>query len=270
MIGGPVVPRASKLSTTPPPAASGCEATNASAPHRQASSASVSTHDHVVAQRRALGERADRLQQRRDARRVVRSARPGLHRVVVGHQEQPAGRVGAGEDGDDVAHGGHLGRAGAGLPAAHRPLHARVETEVGQGLHQAVDDRVVGGAPGDMGLGGDPLHLGEGPLGAELLRRSVGRGRRRRPQRQHAPGGETEQQHDDEQADETGDRTRGRHAGTLGDDLAHPWEAQAAVHDHPVPERPRRAVHLPCGGVPQSEIPSNPQVNPPKSVRPPA
>ena len=43
MIGGPVVPRASKFSTTPPPAASGCEAANASAPQRQASSASVRT-----------------------------------------------------------------------------------------------------------------------------------------------------------------------------------------------------------------------------------
>src|SRR4051794_20559590 len=43
MIGGPPVPRASKLRTTPPPEASGCEEANASAPQRQASSASVST-----------------------------------------------------------------------------------------------------------------------------------------------------------------------------------------------------------------------------------
>jgi hypothetical protein len=43
MIGGPLVPRASKLRTTPPDDASGCDVANASAPQRQASSASVST-----------------------------------------------------------------------------------------------------------------------------------------------------------------------------------------------------------------------------------
>ncbi len=44
MIDGPVEPRDSKFSTTPPPAASGFWLTNASAPHRHASSASVNTN----------------------------------------------------------------------------------------------------------------------------------------------------------------------------------------------------------------------------------
>ena len=43
MTTGPVLPRASRLSTTPPSAASGCVEANAAAPHRHASSASVST-----------------------------------------------------------------------------------------------------------------------------------------------------------------------------------------------------------------------------------
>ncbi|RAO47273.1 hypothetical protein PSN01_04898 [Micromonospora saelicesensis] len=43
MITGPVEPRASRLSTTPPSAASGWLAANAAAPQRHASSASVST-----------------------------------------------------------------------------------------------------------------------------------------------------------------------------------------------------------------------------------
>ena len=41
MIAGPVVPRDSKFSATPPPAANGSWLTKASAPQRHASSASV-------------------------------------------------------------------------------------------------------------------------------------------------------------------------------------------------------------------------------------
>src|SRR5215475_4044976 len=44
MIAGPLEPRDSKFSTTPPSAASGSWLTNASAPQRQASSASVNTN----------------------------------------------------------------------------------------------------------------------------------------------------------------------------------------------------------------------------------
>ncbi len=93
MIAGPVVPRASKFSATPPSAASGCRLTKASAPHRQASSASVNRKTSRCAAAAPVSAR-DGLQQGRHARRRRRCRRGRLDRVVVGQRKsRPVGAV---------------------------------------------------------------------------------------------------------------------------------------------------------------------------------
>ena len=93
MTAGPVEPRDSKFSATPPSAASGCWLTNASAPHRQASSPSVNRKTRSLAGARPGHHALRRLQQGGDACPVVVAAERHLHGVVVREQHHPSGRA---------------------------------------------------------------------------------------------------------------------------------------------------------------------------------
>jgi hypothetical protein len=119
---------------------------------------------------------------------------------VVGHEEQPAGRVAAGQHRDDVAGPRHPGLARPGLPGADSVLHPGVQPETGERGDEPVDDAVVGRAAGDVHLGGDLLHVGVSPGRAEILRGGVGRGGVRRLQRDDAPADQAEQQREDDEA----------------------------------------------------------------------
>jgi hypothetical protein len=182
----------------------------------------VGEDDHdVVAQLRALGEGADRFQQRRHPGRVVGGPRAGLHRVVVRHEEEPAGRGRAGEHRDDVPDRGHPALAGPRLAGTHGVLHAGVQPQSAQRRDEPLDDPVTGGAAGHVGLRGDLLHVRERPGRAELLgRRIVGCGLRGL-QGQDAPAGQPEQQGQDDEAGSppgppsTAGGPLGRHLGLL-------------------------------------------------------
>jgi hypothetical protein len=123
---------------------------------------------------------------------------------VVRREEQPAGRLGAREHRDDVADPGHACLAGAVRPGAHRVLDAGLQTEVGQGGDETVDDAGVGVAARDVGPGRDALHVRERARGAELPHRGVESGGGGRLQGRDAPAREGEQQGGDH---ETGDET---------------------------------------------------------------
>ena len=190
MIGGPVVPRASKLSTTPPLAGQrvrGGERLGAA----EARLLGVGEDDDdVVAQLRPRGQRAHRLQQRRHpgARRRRRRGRSPPSR---GGPSGTAGRSSRcpGRTRDDVADPGHLGRRRARTAEAptafctrvSRPRPVRVAT-------RSLDDAVVGLAAGDVGLGGDLLHVREGAAALNCVAGASARRGRRRLQRGDAPG----------------------------------------------------------------------------------
>ena len=100
----PVVPRASKLSTTATSFAHGCSRTNAAAPRSPASSPSVNSAMTSCAQRLlARAQSAERLEHRGGSGAVVGGRRTGFDAVVVRHDEHRLGALLASrKPGDDV------------------------------------------------------------------------------------------------------------------------------------------------------------------------
>ena len=180
MIGGPVVPRASKLSATPPLAGQGVRGGERLGAAEARLLGVGEDDDDVVAQLRARGQRAHRLEQRRHPG-ARRRCRRGRSRPSRGGPSGTAGRSGRSPAGRRRR---CWTRAMSVVPARtawRRPRAAPgVEAEAGEGGDEVVDHPVVRLAAGDVRLGGDLLHVREGARGAELLRRGVGgRGRRR-------------------------------------------------------------------------------------------
>jgi hypothetical protein len=136
------------------------------------------------------------LEDRRDPGAVVVGARPVLHRVVVRHEDDPAGRGGAVDERHYVAD-----------PAAHRlavlvrgdrdrVLDPRLESQPSQGADQVFADGVVGRAARDVGGPADPLHMAERPSRAELAHGGVGAAYSGRHHGEHSEEAQGKQQGD--------------------------------------------------------------------------
>ncbi len=216
MIGGPVVPRASKLSTTPPPEASGCEAANASAPQRQASSASVST---TTTSLRSCGPSVSARTDSSNAETpAASSAAPGPVSTESWWAIRNSRPVGS-EPGRtattlrtraiSVEPGSYCQAPTERCTRVSSPSAVRVSTRSSTTWSPAA-------LPATWVSAAICCTCVNARSALNSVDRGVGRGRGRRAQRQHAPRGEAEEQDDDEQAREARERTgRGRHAVTL-------------------------------------------------------
>ena len=78
-------------------------------------------------------------------------------------------------------------------------LDAGVQPEAAERVDQAVDHPVGLRAARHVHRRGDVLHMGVGPDGAELRRRCIGRHGVGRLEGRDAPGGEAEQERDEDQ-----------------------------------------------------------------------
>ena len=185
MITGPVLPRASRLSTTPPSAASGCVEANAAAPHRHASSASVSTKTMSLRGAGPGGQRPGHLQDRRRCRRRrrCRPARPAPSRSARPGTPRPVGSV-PGSPGHDVADARHrrparARRSAAPASGADGVLHGGLQAEAAQRAHQVRRGPAsLAALPATCGARRHPLLHRVRPGGAEPV--AGGRTARRR------------------------------------------------------------------------------------------
>ena len=160
----------------------------------------VGEHDgDVVAQRRAGAQGPHGLEDRRDARHVVGRARPGGDRVVVRHEDDGAGRVGAGQGGDDV-----LDARGPRLPLLGgergRRLDPRRQALGPQASDQRVAGRVRRRAADRTGLAGELVDHGDGPVGAEVGGRGRGGRRVGRALEEHGVDADHREQHHGQEA----------------------------------------------------------------------
>ncbi len=202
MMAGPPEPRASKLSTTPPRDAYRCCDTNASAPHRHASSASVKTNTMSLRGCGPRSQRSSRLEQGGHAGAVVVAPVRDLNRVVVGHHDDLAGGVRTGQERDHVADMRH-GETAQGILGADRLLDLGLQAKSFERRLQIGPDLGGGRAAGHVYLGAYPLDVLVRPTRAELVRRRRRwrrRGRVDRPEARHSEcgeGGEGGQSSDD-------------------------------------------------------------------------